>query len=68
MRRLQRSFGLPVAPAEPTRATPGALAAESHVDSTPSTQDVDVLIAEDELAGLDDPDVKPQDSGPFLKD
>ena len=68
MRRLQRSFGLPVAPADPARATPGALAAESHVDSTPSTQDVDVLIAEDELAGLDDPDVKPQDSGPFLKD
>lgn len=68
MRRLQRSFGLPVAPAEPARATPGALSAESHVDATPSTQDIDVLIAEDELAGLDDPDVKTQDSGPFLKD
>ena len=48
--------------------TPSALSAESHVDSTPSTLDVDELIAEDELSGLDDPDVRPQDSGPFLKD
>jgi len=68
MRRLQRTFGLPVAPADPVRVTPGALSAESHVDSTPSTLDVDELIAEDELSGLDDPEVRPQDSGPFLKD
>jgi len=68
VRRLQRTFGLPVAPAEPARATAGALSAESHGDASPSTQDVDVLIAEDELSGLDDPDVHPQDSGPFLKD
>ena len=68
MRRLQRRFGLPVAPTDPIRITDSALSAESHVDSSPSTLDIDELIIEDELAGLDDPDVKPQDSGPFLKD
>ncbi len=68
MRRLQRRFGLPVAPTDPIRITDSALSAESHVDSSPSTLDIDELIIEDELAGLDDPDVKPQDPGPFLKD
>ncbi|PKI89640.1 choline transporter [Actinomycetales bacterium SN12] len=68
VRRVQRTFRLPVAPADPTRATPGALSAESHVDATPSTHDVDQLIAEDELSGLDDPDARQQDTGPFLKD
>lgn len=68
VRRVQRTFRLPVAPADPARATPGALSAESHVDATPSTLDVDELIAQDELAGLDDPDARQQDAGPFLKD
>ncbi|MGX1792599.1 BCCT family transporter [Microbacterium sp. NPDC055312] len=68
VRRVQRTFRLPVAPADPARATPGALSAESHVDATPSTLDVDELIAQDELAGLDDPDARQQDTGPFLKD
>ncbi len=68
MRRVQRTFGLPVAPADPARATPGALSAESHVDATPSTLDVDQLIAQDELSGLDDPDARQQDTGQFLKD
>lgn len=68
VRRVQRTFRLPVAPADPVRATTGALSAESHVDATPSTLDVDQLIAEDELSGLDDPDARQQDTGPFLKD
>ncbi|MBN8204369.1 BCCT family transporter [Microbacterium esteraromaticum] len=68
MRSLQRRFGLPVAPTEPSRITPTALAIESHVDASPSTIDVDVLVDQDELAGLDDPDVPSQDAGPFLKD
>lgn len=37
MRRLQRRFGLPVAPTEPIRITPGALSLESHGDASPST-------------------------------
>ena len=68
VRRLQRRFGLPVAPTEPIRITPGALSLESHGDSSPSTLDIDGLVGEDELAGLDDPDVKQQDAGPFLKE
>ncbi|MGW9628297.1 BCCT family transporter [Microbacterium sp. NPDC055521] len=68
VRRVQRTFRLPVAPSDPARATPGALSAESHVDATPSTRDVDQLIAEDELAGLDDPEARQQDTGPFLND
>ena len=68
MRRLQRTFGLPVAPTDPVRVTPGALDAESHVDSSPSTLDVDELIAEDELSGLDDPDVQERDAPPFMKE
>ncbi|MFE6997057.1 BCCT family transporter [Microbacterium sp. NPDC057659] len=68
MRRIQRRFGLPVAPTEPIRITAGALSAESHGDASPSTLDVDELVGEDELAGLDDPTVPQQDTGPFLKD
>ncbi|MFC4137671.1 MULTISPECIES: BCCT family transporter [unclassified Microbacterium] len=68
MRRIQRRFGLPVAPTEPIRITTGALSAESHGDASPSTLDVDELVGEDELAGLDDPTVPQQDTGPFLKD
>lgn len=68
MRRLQRRFGLPVAPTDPIRITSTALSSESHSDASPSTLDIDGLVGEDELAGLDDPDVREQDSGPFLKD
>ena len=68
MRRIQRRFGLPVAPTEPVRITPGALELESNVDASPSTLDVDELVDEDDLSGLDDPNVQEQDSGPFLKD
>jgi choline/glycine/proline betaine transport protein len=68
MRRLQRRFGLPVAPTEPIRITTSALSSESRSDASPSTLDVDGLVREDELAGLDDPDVPQQDTGPFLKD
>ncbi|REJ08373.1 BCCT family transporter [Microbacterium bovistercoris] len=68
VRRMQRRFGLPVAPTEPIRITAGALSAESHGDASPSTLDVDELVGEDELAGLDDPTVPQQDTGPFLKD
>ncbi|MFC7787391.1 BCCT family transporter [Microbacterium sp. MAHUQ-60] len=68
MRRLQRRFGLPVAPTDPIRITNTALSSESHSDASPSTLDVDGLVVEDELAGLDDPDVPQQDTGPFLRD
>ncbi|UNK71332.1 BCCT family transporter [Microbacterium sp. H1-D42] len=68
MRRIQRRFGLPVAPTEPVRITSGALGLESSVDASPSTLDVDELVDEDDLAGLDDPNVQEQDSGPFLRD
>ncbi|MEJ1089854.1 BCCT family transporter [Microbacterium sp. Mu-80] len=68
MRRLQRRFGLPVAPTDPIRISPAALSIESHVDASPSTLDIDDLVDEDDLRGLDDPDVQEQDAGPFLKD
>ncbi|HTN55635.1 MAG TPA: BCCT family transporter, partial [Microbacterium sp.] len=68
VRRLQRRFGLPVAPTDPIRITTSALSVESHGDASPSTLDVDELVGEDELSGLDDPDVPQQESGPFLRD
>lgn len=68
MRRIQRRFGLPVAPTDPIRITPTALTIESHGDASPSTLDVDELVDEDDLSGMDDPDVQEQDTGPFLKD
>ncbi|MDR2998682.1 MAG: BCCT family transporter, partial [Microbacterium sp.] len=68
VRRIQRRFGLPVAPTEPIRITPSALSVEAHGDASPSTLDVDDLVEEDELSGLDDPTVPEQDAGPFLKD
>ena len=68
VRQLQRRFGLPVAPTDPIRITSTALSAEEHSDASPSTLDVDDLVREDELAGLDDPDVPQQDTGRFLKD
>lgn len=68
MRRIQRRFGLPVAPTDPIRITPSALTVESHGDASPSTLDIDGLVDEDDLSGMDDPDVQAQESGPFLKD
>lgn len=68
LRNLQRRFGLPVAPTAPIRIPPEILAAELHSDPAPATLDVDELVSDDELRGLDDPDATPQDAGPFLKD
>ncbi|MGF3057159.1 BCCT family transporter [Microbacterium sp. YY-01] len=66
LRNLQRRFRLPVAPTEPIRISPSALAEELSADRTPSTLDVDELVDSDDLSGLDDPDAEGEPTRPFI--